>query len=105
MQIRHDKEFPFGYTPVTELKGHHAETLMDFGILRLQEGATHHFAAGKERAILLLSGALDISADGVKTRISRRSIFDQAPWCLHLSSEGEAAVTAAGGEAEITAIA
>jgi 5-deoxy-glucuronate isomerase len=102
MQIRNDKEFPFGYTPITETKGRHAETLMDFGILRLQESAPHHFSAGKERALLLLSGALDISADGVKTRIDRQSIFDQAPWCLHLSSEAEATVTAVGGEAEIS---
>lgn len=102
MRIRNEQGFPFGYTPVTESTGRHAETLMDFGILRLRKGETHRFAAGKERALLILHGTLEIAWEEKKIRIRRESLFDQSPWCLHLSVETEAAMTAEAGDAEIS---
>ena len=57
MRIRNEREFPFGYT---EIGAHHAETLMDFGILRLKAGQAHRSGAGRERAFLLLDGSVEM---------------------------------------------
>jgi 5-deoxy-glucuronate isomerase len=99
MRIRHEREFPVGYT---EIGPHHAETLMDFGILRLKAAQTHRSAPGKERAFILLDGAVEMAWDGRKYRVSRESLFDQSPWCLSLPSNTEATLTAFSDGAEIS---
>jgi 5-deoxy-glucuronate isomerase len=76
--------------------------MMDFGILRLRAGETHTSTGSRERALLLLGGTLDVTLDGQKTRISRRSLFDEAPWCLSLASGAEAVITAVDGDAELS---
>ncbi len=61
MPVRNEAGFPFGYTGITEIGGRHSETLMDFGILRLHAGETHTSTGSRERALLLLSGTVDLS--------------------------------------------
>lgn len=99
MRIRNERDFPIGYT---EIGAHHAETLMDFGILRLKPGQTHRSAAPRERAFLLLTGSVEAAWDGKKVRMSRSSLFDEGPWCLSLPSGAEASLTALDGTAEIS---
>jgi 5-deoxy-glucuronate isomerase len=94
MHEHHQGPFPFGYTPIAGVGGRYAETLMDFGILRLRAGETWRSTPGRERALLLLSGALELAWGGGSARVTRRSYFDEAPWCLSLPAEGEAAITA-----------
>jgi 5-deoxy-glucuronate isomerase len=102
MLVRNRGRFAHGYTAITEIGGRHAETLMDFGILRLRAGEAHQASGGRERAFLLLNGTLDISRAGMETRISRTSFFDEPPWCLSLPAGAEATLTAVGGDAEIS---
>ena len=99
MRIRNENEFPIGYT---EIGAHRAETLMDFGILRLAAGQAHRSRPGKERAFILLGGQVELAWEGQKVRASRESLFDQSPWCLSLPSNVEATISAIGGEAEIS---
>ena len=99
MRIRHEREFPIGYT---EIGAHHAESLMDFGILRLKAGQAHRSRPGKERAFILLNGAVDLAWEGHTVRAARGSVFDESPWCLSLTSNAEASITAVDGEAEIS---
>jgi 5-deoxy-glucuronate isomerase len=75
---------------------------MDFGILRLRSGENYKLSGDREKALLLLCGTLDISWDGKPTRASRRSFFDEAPWCLSISAGSEALLTAVNGDAEIS---
>jgi len=102
MLVRNEGGFPHGYSAITEVGGRHGETLMDFGILRLRAGESHRSSSGRERALLLLGGTLDVSWDGNTTRISRGSFFDEAPWCLSLCAGSNAVLTAFGGDAEIS---
>ncbi|HET6451309.1 MAG TPA: 5-deoxy-glucuronate isomerase [Spirochaetia bacterium] len=103
MHLKNQGPFSYGYTPITEVGGRHAEALMDFGILRLRAGETWHPVPGRERALLLLTGTLDLEwTGGKKTRVSRSSYFDEAPWCLSLPADAEAGVTAVGADAEVS---
>jgi 5-deoxy-glucuronate isomerase len=102
MVVRNTEGFPYGYKGITRIGGRHSETLMDFGILRLRAGETHTTSGNRERAFLLLGGTLDISWDGQKARVTRASLFDEAPWCLSLSPGSEAVLTAVDGEAEMS---
>jgi len=95
MHLTHREPFPFGYTPVTAIGGRQADALMDFGILRLRRGETWRSAPGRERALLLLDGALQLTWEGGSARVSRRSFLDEAPWCLSLPAATEASLTAA----------
>ena len=102
MLVRNEGGFPYGYSGITEVGGRNSETLMDFGIMRLRAGETHRSSGGRERALLLLGGTLDLSWDGKTARVARRSFFDEAPWCLSLAAGSEAVLTAVGGDAEIS---
>jgi len=99
MRIRNENGFPIGYT---EIAAHRAETLMDFGILRLAPGQAHRSRPGKERAFILLGGQVELAWEGQRIRASRESLFDQSPWCLSLPSNAEATISAIGGDAEIS---
>ncbi len=102
MLVKSQGPFPYGYSGITEVGARHAETLMDFGILRLKAGETWRSTARRERALLLLTGTLDLSWEGKSARISRGSYFEEAPWCLSLPSGVEAVLTAVDGDAEIS---
>ncbi len=103
MVVRQPGPFPFGYTGITEIGALHSETGMSFGILRLRAGETWRSQPGRERALLLLTGVLDLEWEaGRRQRISRSSLFDEAPWCLSLPAGAEASLTAVGAEAEIS---
>ncbi len=94
MHVKHGGPFPYGYTPVTEVGGRQAQALMDFGILRLAAGPSWRSSPGRERALLLLTGSAELSWDGGSARVSRRSLFDEAPWCLSLPAGTSATLTA-----------
>jgi 5-deoxy-glucuronate isomerase len=102
MIVRSTGAFPYGYHGITKIGGRHAETHMDFGILRLRAGETHRTSGTRERALLLMGGTMDVSWDAEKTRISRGSLFDEAPWCLSLASGAEAVITAVEGDVELS---
>ena len=94
MHVKRQGSFPFGYTPVTEIGGRYTETLMDFGILRLAPGETWQPPVGRERALLLLTGSVELTWDGGTRRVTRGSCFDEAPWCLSLPARAAASVKA-----------
>jgi 5-deoxy-glucuronate isomerase len=102
MLVKSQGPFPHGYTPIAEVGGRHAETLMDFGILKLKPGEVWRSSARRERALLLLEGALDLSWEGKSERISRASYFDEPPWCLSLPAGVEATLTAGTEGAEVS---
>jgi 5-deoxy-glucuronate isomerase len=101
MLLRNQK-LQAGYTEISGPGRGPEPRLMDFGILRLRAGDAHRFAPGQERALLLLSGEVELAWDGKKVTASRGSLFDQGPWCLHLPADAEATASARAGDAEIS---
>ena len=86
MRIRQKKQFQYGYNSITEMDGKYADTLMDFGILRLDDGQRIIDTICKERAFLLISGEAEFEWEGHKVAAKRSSCFDEGPWCLHVPS-------------------
>jgi 5-deoxy-glucuronate isomerase len=99
--IRQRRPFPQGYTQVCGRGGRHAEIGVDFGILRLAAGQRHELQAGMERAVVVIGGDADLEFAGRKAAAARASVFDQAPWCLHLPAGVPAAITGGGAGAEV----
>lgn len=84
MRIRQQKQFEYGYNSITEMDGKYSDMLMDFGILRLDTGQEIIDRAHKERAFLLITGAVEFEWKDSKVVAERASCFDEEPWCLHV---------------------
>lgn len=95
--------FQWGYTPITEEGETSGNTMMDFGILRLEAGKTYESSLPKERAFLLLSGDVVFFFDEEKREARRLSLFDEGPTCLHVP-EGVPVKIEAVGDSEIAIV-
>ena len=109
--------FDTGYTPISEETGLHAEMSMDFGIIRLEAGQSYTTTSEKERALLLIHGAVRfIWSNGENSGISsetddenhkiqavcrRGNVLDEAPVALHVPTSVSARVECIEGEAEL----
>jgi 5-deoxy-glucuronate isomerase len=71
-----------------------ARNFVDFGILRLKPGASHAITTDRETLLVLLKGKAEVAADGVASRVTRNSVFDDAPTAVHCGAESTLAVTA-----------
>ena len=85
-----------------------ANPKMHFGILRMDAGDAWTCDEPLEKAVLLMTGHVELSwpgldGSGTRTTISRGSIFDDDPWCLHVPSSVEIKVTA-GGASELAIV-
>lgn len=86
MYLKHTKPFKNGYNSITDMSKKYPEMLMDFGILKLDSGDEFIDKHKKERAFLLLGGAVEFAWDGNKATVERKSCFDEAPTVLHVPS-------------------
>jgi 5-deoxy-glucuronate isomerase len=102
---QNQKPFPLGYTAITELDGDHSNMLMDFGILKLAEGTSFSNDDPKERAFLLMTGAVRFKwNDGAKDHaedVVRTSLLDEEPTALHVPAGTAVTITSTGGTSEI----
>ena len=99
----------FGY-PAFDEKGEkilttydndYQDMLMDIRVYRMKLGQERIFCReGEETAVLLLSGKVGFSGGGVSATVSRKDVFSEGPWCLHVCTGTEVRVSAAG-ETEI----
>lgn len=90
-----------GYNGLAEIGGKHSDMQMDFGIINLSKGESYTSESAKERTFLLIQGDVVLKWDGQEKAISRKSCFDENPWCLHVPG-GVAVEIAAGGDSELT---
>ena len=84
--IRNPQGFPQdAYTDITSIGENHADTGIELGILRMSAGSLHRATAVREGALLLLQGELTFVLPEPEGRavVSRESIFEDAPLCLH----------------------
>ena len=73
--LKPDGIFQWGYTSITAEGETSGNTMMDFGILRLETGKTYECSLPKERAFLLLSGNVIFHFNEEKREAKRKSLF------------------------------
>lgn len=67
--------------------------MMDIRLYRMRAGDTRSFCReGEEIAVLLLSGRLTYEWENNQKTVSRKDVFTEEPWCLHVSSGKEVKV-------------
>lgn len=93
MVIRREKEYEYGYNPITELEGKHNEMKMDMGIIRVKKDYVYENEEPKERAILLINGEVKLNWDDKEEIVKRDSCFDENPICLHLPKIEKVTIT------------
>ena len=76
--------FRWGYTTVTTEDEAQANTMMDFGFLRLRAGEVYEEQSPKESAFLLMTGDITFEFGGEVARAERKSLFHENASCLHL---------------------
>ncbi|HET7838901.1 MAG TPA: 5-deoxy-glucuronate isomerase [Rectinemataceae bacterium] len=104
MILKHKGPFARGYEAIVERGGENADMLMDFAVLSLGPGESWASGAADEKAILLVSGELELEWSGEpggRARAARGSFLDEAPTVLHLSAGSEARLVAGGRGAEL----
>lgn len=74
---------------------------MDIRVYHMQAGETRTFCRPEEEtAVLLLSGTVTFAWEGKQETVSRKDVFTEGPWALHVCRGAEVRVTA-GEETEI----
>ncbi len=97
MVIKSQGEFEYGYNSITELDGKNSNMLMDFGMLRMKKGQEYSNDENKERAFLLMEGSITYEWEDQKEVVTRKSNFDESPFCLHVPANVKVTIT---GDAE-----
>jgi len=86
-----------GYNEYLNLERSDAGTMMDVGLLLLDDGQSYSFTEpAKETAILLFEGDVTFSCCGNETRGTRPDTFHYNPWCLHVPCGTAVTVTSHG---------
>lgn len=74
-----------GLNSISEIGGKNASMRMDIGVLKLKKAEAYTVGeAGKEVAVLLITGRAQVVWSGCRQIMARRSEFDENPWCLHV---------------------
>ncbi len=83
---KHREGFGPGFTSITAAGEAEADTGISMGVLRLAAGETHAAMFAGETALLLMEGRVTGQLGGERFELSRGSLFDDSPACLHGSS-------------------
>lgn len=82
---------------LTAYGGPYRDMLMDIRVYRMRAGEKRSFRrAGEETAILLQNGTITLGWEGSGQTVSRKDVFTEGPWCLHVA--GDVAVQAEARE-------
>lgn len=86
---------------LTTYDNDYRDMLMDIRVYRMPAGMSKviHKAA-EETAILLLKGSVTFEWEGNRSAVSRKDVFTEGLWCLHVSKDKAVTVTA-GSDTEI----
>lgn len=80
---------------LTTYENEYKEMLMDIRVYKIKEGETRTFyKLAEEMAVLLLSGKVTYVWSGGQETVSRKDVFTEGPWCLHVSRKEKAEVKA-----------
>lgn len=80
---------------LTTYDNEYSDMLMDIRVYRMKDGDVRTFGRkGEEVAVLLLSGTVTYAWDGQEKEVSRKDVFTEGPWCVHVSTEDTVTVKA-----------
>ena len=80
---------------LTTYDNDYSEMMMDIRVYRMAAGEKRFFyREGEETAVLLLSGKITYQWDDSEKTVSRKDVFTEGPWCVHVSGSHEIKVTA-----------
>jgi len=86
---------------LTTYENEYKAMMMDIRVYRMKAGEVRKFRRdGEEMAVLLLSGNLTLAWEEKKETVTRKDVFTEGPWCVHVSS-GVEVEAAANDETEI----
>lgn len=84
-----------GEQALTTYDNAYKDMMMDIRVYRMSAGEIRSFKkVGEETAVLLLSGKMVYCFNGKKQEVSRKNVFTEGPWCVHVSSDVEVTVEA-----------
>src|SRR6266542_2417477 len=86
--------FPFGRTNIASPGDSHRDFGIEFGIIRQRGAESLRESSSKESVWVLLSGSARVEVNGQNVVVSRSSVFDEAPWALHVARETQVSMTA-----------
>ena len=80
---------------LTTYDNDYKEMMMDIRVYRMKAGETRKFLrTGEETAVLLLEGKITYQWESQKETVSRKDVFTEGPWCVHVCTGKEVSVTA-----------
>lgn len=80
---------------LTTYENEYKEMMMDVRVYSMNAGSTRSFCKeGQEMAVLLLSGKLTYKWEDNAETVSRKDVFTEGPWCLHVNENAAVEVTA-----------
>ena len=86
---------------LTTYDNDYAAMMMDIRMYAMKAGEERTFCReGEEIAVLLLSGKITYAWDGKSETVSRKDVFTEGPWCVHVSG-GRTVSVKAETESEI----
>ncbi len=87
---------------VTEYQGDYEHMMMDIRLFRMKTGDVKCFKKPEEEtAILLLQGKLTLCWAGQKKQVSRKDVWTEGLWCLHVCRDTEVSIQADSDDVEI----
>ena len=73
----------------------YSDMMMDIRVYRMKAGTSRSFCrTGEEVAVLLLSGKICYEWEGNSQTVSRKDVFTEGPWCVHVCTGTGVKVTA-----------
>ena len=86
---------PDGKKEVARIDGFNSEMLMDITVYRMKKGdSINIYETDKETAVLLTEGKVTFQWEDNIEEAKRQGVFTDSPYCLHLSREKKAVITA-----------
>lgn len=84
-----------GEKVLTTYENEYKKMLMDIRVYKMKAGEEKAFRkSGEETAVLLLKGDILLIYDDKKYSVSRKDVFTEGPWCVHVCTETEVLVKA-----------
>ena len=80
---------------LTTYDNEYKDMMMDIRVYQMKAGETRTFLrTGEETAVLLFSGKITYEWEGNKETVSRKDVFTEGPWAVHMCTKAEASVEA-----------
>lgn len=104
MRIQQKQAFENGYNSITQINGKHSDMLMDYGILKLENGAIYKDKQALERVIILIYGEIKVKFQGKEYIAKRDSFLDDNFWAVNLPMDMEVSIEGVSDDSEVALV-